>query len=298
MHKPEVQIIADSVSPDGIRLISFQLRYWRPIHSELMTHRVFSRNAGSSRARPSATIIEQVNDDPWGPNFWGKNQAGMQAHSEVADLSKHVAQNLWRAAAHSASIHAGNLLDLGLHKQIVNRVLEPFTFIDVLVTATAFNNWYALRDHKDAQPEIRELAAAMKELQQVSTPTQLKWGEWHLPYILPADRAAVVDELASQIITDQICINDMLCKISTARCARISYRAFDGTVPPIQTDLEFYRKLLVQQPVHASPAEHQGTPDKCERVNKHLIWESPELHGNFTGWIQYRKLLKNEFIAG
>lgn len=286
-------IVADSISPDGIRLTTFQLRYWRPIHSELMTHRVFSRNAGSSRARPSAKIIEQVRTEPWGPIHWGANQAGMQADSEIQHVGN--AKDRWQWAAEEAAKAAEGMLNIGLHKQIVNRVLEPFTYIDVLVSATEFNNWFALRDHKDAQPEIQELARLMKHAMHESIPKNIHVGEWHLPYITDEDwKAAQRKCQEGRITRDMPSYKEMLevvRKISVARCARVSYKAFDGTVAPIEKDLELFEQLLVNQPLHASPAEHQATPDDQD-------WTHPKEWGNFVGWRQYRKMLPNEYVTG
>ena len=186
-------VIADSISDQGIRITTFQLRYWRAIHAELMTHRVFSRNAGSSRARPSKAIIEQVAHDPWGPIVWGLNEPGMQANN-LADISVGM-QSLWswRNIAKRAANSATVLLNLGLHKQIVNRVLEPFTYIDVVVTATDYANWFALRLDEDAQPEIQQLAQAMESAMAASAPAMLKPGEWHLPYITVSDHTNIQD---------------------------------------------------------------------------------------------------------
>lgn len=279
-------IIADSISPEGIRLITWQLQYWRPIHSELMTHRVFSRNAGSSRARPSKSIINQVINDPWGPLHWGKNQPGMQANAELDGEDLHNARAAWCAAAHKAASEAEVMLSLGVHKQIVNRLLEPFTYIDVVLSGTDFANWYALRDHKDAQPEIRELASLMKEVQAHSEPQLLQPGQWHLPYIDELDG----EEARNCCESDQDII-DLLRKVSAARCARVSYKLHDGSNTGFTKDLELFDRLLVSQPLHASPAEHQATPLELGDTNFQQC-------GNFRGWRQFRKMLPNEFVAG
>ena len=310
-------IVADSISPDGIRLTTFQLRYWRPIHSELMTHRVFSRNAGSSRARPSAKIIEQVRNEPWGPIHWGANEPGMQANSEIAFSGD--ARDEWEFAARGAAVAAEALMELKLHKQIINRLLEPFTYIDVLVTATDYANWFALRDHPAAQPEIQELARLMKFAYAESLPNPLHGGQWHLPYITYEDwKAAERYCQIGRITRDMPSYKEKLAiilKISVARCARVSYKAFDGNVAPIEKDLELYDQLLGSSPVHASPAEHQATPDRITKyvlnrpepdfdhpfgIENHEIedWMVPELHGNFRGWIQFRKTLPNEYVPG
>jgi hypothetical protein len=307
-------VIADSISDQGIRITTFQLRYWRAIHSELMTHRVFSRNAGSSRARPSKAIIEQVAHDPWGPIVWGLNEPGMQANN-VADISVGM-QSLWswRNIAKRAANSATVLLNLGLHKQIVNRVLEPFTYIDVVVTATDYANWFALRLDKDAQPEIQQLAQVMKDAMDASKPVLLNPGEWHLPYITTNDYAEAQNHVSYVISKDRPeTLLDLLKKISAARCARTSYKAFDGKVASIDDDLSLFDKLMSSNLKHASPTEHIATPDikigsrnidpstqtredpygLCES-----IWKNPKLHANFRGWIQFRKTIPNEFIEG
>lgn len=284
-------IIADSTSPEGIRLITWQLRYWRPIHSELMTHRVFSRNAGSSRARPSQAIIDQVMRDPWGPLHWGANQAGMQANEELSDVKKDLAERRWKTAATEAAFQAQDMNRIGAHKQIVNRLLEPFTYIDVVLSGTDFANWYALRDHKDAQPEIRELASLMKEVQAHSEPTLLQPGEWHLPYITEEDWAEArtyiygLHEHSHSIPKERIV--ELLKKASAARCARVSYKLHDGSKTDFAKDLDLFERLLVSQPLHASPAEHIASPD----VLVDNAWQQPKLHGNLHGWVQYRRTL-------
>lgn len=288
-------IIADSISPEGIRLTTFQLQYWRPIHSELMTHRVFSRNAGSSRARPSKAIIEQVCNDPWGPIHWGANEPGMQANAELEGIGLRDAQSGWKLAAKAAAEAANTLNAVGAHKQIVNRLLEPFTYIDVVLTATDFANWFALRDHADAQPEIRELAQLMREVYDHSTPTLLQPGQWHLPYISEEDFYTAGEYAGS---TNSQVILELLKKASAARCARVSYKLHDGSKTDFAKDLELFDRLLVSQPLHASPAEHQATPDIWDGDRHHAEWSNPSEHGNFRGWRQFRKQLPNEFVAG
>ena len=304
MHNAVVSVIADSNSTHVPRITTFQLRYWRPIHSELMTHRKFSRSAGSSRARPSKAIIEQVMNDPWGPLHWGKNQPGMQANTELDHSNKSTAVDIWRYSAQQAAKEAQRLLDLGAHKQIVNRILEPYTYIDVVVTATEYNNWFALRDHADAQPEIADLAQRMKAAMDASTPKFLKPGEWHLPYITENDWAEAYLFLKKNRVTrdepSQGELISLLRNISAARCARVSYKAFDGTVASIESDLDLCDKLMKAELVHASPFEHQARPDYLISNSGSLKqkWAEPHLHGNFTGWCQHRKLISNEYIPG
>lgn len=280
MHRAQAKVILDSISPEGIRLTTVQVRFWRPMLPELNTHRAISKNAGSSRARPSMAIIGQVRTDPWGPIHWGKNQSGMQAREELAGDDLFDAADEWRAAACAAATHAEVISFCGAHKQIVNRLLEPFTYVDVLLTATDWKNFFALRLHEDAQPEMQDLAQAIKDAMDASEPTLLQPGELHLPYVKDDEKESLPLEVQK--------------KLSVSRCAKISYTAFNGTVEPIEKELDRYRRLIESQPMHSSPAEHQATPDDGVRGE----WHSPHLHGNLYGWIQLRKTLPNEYVPG
>lgn len=270
----EAKIICDSVGPTGNRLTTFQLRYPRFIHAEFMTHRVFSRNASSSRAIPVKKIIESVKTDPAMPIHWGKNQRGMQAGKE---LDPEIGKQLWLEAKDEAIYKASAMEAVGFHKQIINRILEPFSHISVVCTATEYANFFGLRHHYMAQPEIEQLAKQMWEEYKTSSPAILKEGEWHLPYVTDVNKNVL--SIKEQIIT------------SVARCARVSYNNHDGGISEIHKDKELYDRLLGAQPIHASPAEHQGQamPDLTYPFG---IPRS----GNFTGWTQYRKTLEGECI--
>jgi thymidylate synthase ThyX len=265
-------VIAHSKCIKGKEIISLQLHYPKFIHSEFMTHRVFSRNASSSRAIPFDKFVTDVERDPAMPIHWGKNQPGMQAREEVDENIKQRAIKIWNQARDEAVWHADNLAALGVHKQIVNRLLEPFYHINVLVTATEWDNFFQLRAHEDAQPEMKELALVMQDTIKASTPNLLEKGQWHLPYIKKPE-------------FDQHNL-DTLIKISVARCARVSYKTHEDKLPEAIKDLVLYERLVGAEPLHASPAEHQATPDPY-----HLL---PHLYGNFVGWIQYRKVLETK----
>ena len=289
MHRAQAKVILDSISPEGIRLTTVQVRFWRPMLPELNTHRAISKNAGSSRARPSKAIIDQVRNDPWGPIHWGKNQAGMQARDELDQYWKDSSICHWLNSANHAASQAEKLLNNGAHKQIVNRLLEPFTYVDVLLTATDWANFFALRLHEDAQPEMQDLAQAIKSAMDASDPKLLQTGEWHLPYIEADDY-----ERACFHSNTECGRLEIIKRLSVSRCAKISYTAFDGTVEPIEKELDRYRRLMESQPCHSSPSEHQATPDDGVRGE----WHSPHLHANFYGWLQLRKTLPNEYVPG
>lgn len=279
----DAKIIADSVSESGVRLITMQLRYHRFIHPEFLTHRMFSRNASSSRAIPVSKLISDVEQEIAMPVFWGKNQKGMQAIEELSHGIRVEAIKVWLEQAKCAIEAAKELSDLGVHKQIANRILEPFSAISVVNTGTdeAYSNFFALRNHKDAQPEIQTLAKVMLLEYKNSTPVEMPTGHWHLPYITNED----VQETSSMDWESQC---DVLCKVSAARCARVSYLRHDNTKPSILDDMDLYMKLVGSKPLHASPTEHQAQAVKDKSYKS----------GNFHGWLQYRKTLANEYVIG
>jgi len=238
-----VKIIADSIY-NGSRLTTFQLMYPRFIHSEFMTHRVFSRNASSSRAIPVSKMIEQVRTNPAMPIHWGKNQSGMQATEELDADMKQKVQTSWEVAANNAALLAETMMECGAHKQVVNRILEPYQWISVVCTATTYDNFFALRSHADAQPEIKLLSDMMMAEYNSSVPKVLERGWYHLPYVSD-------EELKTLDI-------ETLCKCSAARCARVSYLTHDNKTPSIEKDLQLFDRLVGSEPIHASPTEHQS----------------------------------------
>ena len=276
-----VKIIADSISPQSIRITTFHLRYWRAIHAELMTHRAFSRNARSSRAVPSATLI---NEPSFIPRF-GMNKPGMQSeHLAPAELQVEWSRE-WEELANITRRFVTKWSGQGMHKQHANRPLEWFGYIDVLVTSVYWNNFFELRISQYAQPEFDELARLMSNEMVSNTPKLLQAGQWHLPYIRD-------EELEEHGL--ETCL-----VLSTARCARLSYRPFDGQ-DSMEAEVDRYKRLVVSRPVHASPAEHQATPDHYRWGSgdnyNNLIWDRPHLHGNFLGWVQHRKMLPYEAV--
>jgi len=272
------EVIADSIAPSGVRLTTLSLKYPRFIHSEFMTHRVFSRNASSSRAIPVNRIIEDIDKDWAKPLKFHKNKRGMQGGEEFDPADQEKLFSVWEQAKNDAVTRAKQMQELGAHKQYVNRILEPFSHISVVVTATDWDNFFALRYHHMAQPEIHALAIEVFQALGKSMPKHLNEGEWHLPYVTEKEAERVQD--------------GSLLKMSVARCARVSYNKHDGTTPTLEDDETLYERLLGAQPIHASPAEHQAM----------AVGDSGIRSGNFRGWVQYRKTLEgenvNSFYAG
>jgi hypothetical protein len=311
------KIILDSISPQGIRLTTMQLRYPRFIHAEFMTHRVFSRNASSSRAIPVKRLIEDLRRDPAMPIYWGRNKPGMQAGEDWHELVSvptasggiffhdRTREEAWLDLMETSIKYAEAFDESEYHKQIVNRLLEPWAHINVVVTATQYSNFFALRSHPDAQPEIKLLSDHMRLAMCSSVPSSVEKGQWHLPYVLGSDWQALRAFAKKNRITRDEPQHEELVKlalmVSVARCARVSYKTHDGRETSVEEDIELAHKLVVSTPLHASPAEHQATPDKpywFNSANKEYGWQNPKLHGNLNGWKQHRKMLPNEFVEG
>lgn len=261
------RIIADSVNPIGKRATTFVLTYPRFIHSELMTHRVFSRNAASSRAIPIGKMLKAIINEPAAFVHWGANARGMQSNGELTGWKKWAVVRLWYLGCYLAVIVSWLMSKCGAHKQLANRVTEPWAHMTTIVTGTEFGNFFNLRCHPAAQPEFQDLAFKMLEVYLDSVPKQLAWGEWHLPF---AD-----SYLAENLTTEQ------LLKIVTARCARVSYLNFEGEIDH-EKDYGLHDDLA--RDGHASPFEHA----LCAKE------PTPGQFSNALGYVQYRKMIPNE----
>jgi len=313
----QAQAILASKGPEQEPIYTIRMRYPRIIHAEGKTHRMtpfrtaieedisvmddttLSRNAGSSRARPAKVTIQEVRDTPFIPWHWGKNQSGMQATEEnnnpvwLYPKEPCEREHAWQAAAKSAADAAQAFADSGYHKQVFNRLLEPFSWIDVLATGTASNwkNFLWLRDHEDAEPHIADLAVLVGKAMKTCEIQNLSHYEWHLPYITESDLAYATETFCDEYLTKTKEGWDFLLKVSAARCARISYAPFGSKEPNIEADLDLYEKLVGNARIHASPMEHQATPDT---PHDEETWDNPQLHGNLNGWIQFRQTIPNQ----
>ena len=299
-----VRVVADSINEnlkgEPTRITTFHLQYQRFYHSELLTHKMLSRNSSSTRAIPILTMLKQVWNNPATPISWGANIPGMQAKAELTGLKLSLAKFLWASSAKFAGIHAWLMAKVGLHKQVGGRGLDPYQIINTVVTATELENLFWLRDHTDAQPEFRELAQTMIKARNMSKPVSLKVGEWHLPFVTSSrDWEGVMRYYDGE--GKEVCLNDAL-KISAACCASISYRKVDAT---LEAAKRIWDKLVTSQPVHGSPTEHQATPMTKEYYDSWFIGRPlPGIShqdrnrtlwsANFKNWVQHRKLIPNE----
>lgn len=132
----KAKIVLDSLSPKGFRLTTFELRYPRYIHAEFLTHRVFSRNSQSNRAIPTKKLIRDVIDHPVVPLEFGVNKRGMHATELLPPTEAELCRREWTYSRWNAVKLAESLHASGVHKQVVNRVLEPYQWITTLCTAT------------------------------------------------------------------------------------------------------------------------------------------------------------------
>ena len=289
----EASMLLDSRAPCGSRLSTFVIRLPYSILQELNTHRMLEKSAASLRAIPTMKLIRRVVDDPFMPVHWGTNQPGMQAYEELTGWRRWAAKKTWRAARYGAVAGAYTMHKLGAHKQLSNRLLSPWLMATVIISGTEWDNMFWLRTHKSAEPHFRELAIKMYRLYANSTPQELKFGEWHLPFITHEDWPRInqlalkwVDEgissspSARNLISPVIAI-EIAKKVSTGRCARVSYETHDGK-RDIEKDIELHDKLFAGvktgEPLHSTPAGHQA-----------MALSTSERVGPFIGWQQYRK---------
>jgi thymidylate synthase-like protein len=299
----DAKVLADSRSPAGHRLTTLEATFPRFVLAEFNTHRVFSRNSASSRAIPIAKQLRRVLEDPYVPIEFGSNQPGMQAGAALTGGKRDAAEREWLHARDDAVRRVlglvadpdaisvdDDLLDvlgeveeairnreqpagwLNVHKQVANRLLEPFMWHTVIVTATEWDNFWNLRCHADAQPEIRLTAESMRAATEACEPAELDWDDWHLPLIHPEDR-----EQATSI--------EDLIKISAGRCARVSYLTHAGK-RDLGADIQLHDRLL--ESGHMSPLEHPAKPLTAGEL------EASEWSGNFRGWRSYRKNISGE----
>ena len=294
------KIIADSISDQGDRMTTMEIEYPRFILAELNTHRMLSKNSASSRAIPVKTMHEHIRSNTATPVYWGKNQAGMQAKEELqgADLSE--AKYIWNKARDAAIAYSGTLADLNVHKQITNRLTEPWMLMKTVISGTEYANLYYLRDHDDAQPELRDLVHKMHEAHKANTPVHLAPGEWHLPYVKTVrnshGRLQYFDANGAVLTAVEARV------VSASCCAQVSYRRNDDSV---EKAYKIFQQLIESEPCHASPVEHQATPMDISTMCRFEpeTWEDGVTHvstngdlwsGNLRGWVQFRKLVPGE----
>ena len=299
-------VICDSISEQGVRLTTFEIEYPRIVMSEFNTMRAISKNSSSSRAIPVSKMLEHTQNINLKPIYFGSKKSGMQAGDELGGNDLINAKLFWEAALFDAITWATELDELGVAKEVCNRLVEPFQLVKVVCTATDWDNFFNLRLHPDADPNICMLAYKMYEAMQESKPIKLKAGEWHLPFVNVGwngkGEMCYADDDFNFVELEQAI------KLSAASCASISYRTEGMTLEKAD---KIFDMLIKAEVVHSSPLEHCATPVKPKfnelgkvRVNcsEPQSWEDGVTHmnkqgelcsGNLRGWVQYRHLLKS-----
>jgi thymidylate synthase ThyX len=282
------KVIADSIAPrTHDRVTTMEVCLPRFMLPEFNTHRVFSRNSASSRAIPVAKMVKRLRESPAIPVEWPAEQRGMQGGEALSEEAATIARHHWLQARDEAIERVLELWELGLHKSVSNRLIEPFAMHTIVVTATAWENFFIQRCSPLAQPEIRVAAVLMRDAYDASEPQVLAEGEWHTPYMDPETMEEIEEHWPTAT------------KISAARCARVSYLTQDGR-RDIAQDLELYQRLTSAQPAHWSPLEHVATPDRYNRQvedhrfvdmdgrTRHASTHHLPKAGNLLGWRSLR----------
>jgi thymidylate synthase ThyX len=284
LFTPTAKIILDSVSPNDHRLTTFEVNTHRFVLAEFNTHRVFTRNSASSRAIPFNKMVKKAKESTAFPVSWLRNQPGMQGGNSLAQHEIDSAVRYWMNALDKVVEIADKLAnELKLHKQVVNRLLEPWLPHTIALTSTEWDNFFWQRCHKDAQPEIK---AAADDIQYAyftnKNINHVLYGGWHTPYI---DADTYEDILNT---TPPDLIQTTLKQVSAARCARVSYLTQDG-IRDYKEDLALYNRLINADVLHASPLEHVATPAFEFDSFKRVPHTAPRYRlSNFVGWNQFR----------
>lgn len=293
-------VLADSINPKtGTRVTTLEVEMPRFIWSELLTHRVFSRNGASSRAIPIQRKISHVWNNPAMPIHWGRNCAGMAAREEIGEWHKFFAKKAWVAASRIACVSSYVLYKIGVHKQIANRILEPFEIYKAVITSTEWENFFWLRDDNDAQPEIQETAQVIKQALSDSTPVPLTEGQWHIPYV---EQEMVLDPFKNEMVQKFFIRNEDLSRnyisledarrIGASCCAQVSYRRLDTS---LEKALKIFDKLVGYHKFHASPFEHIVTPAVPNSSGTtHMDTNGNLWSGNTRHFTQWRHLIELE----
>jgi len=277
----ECKVIADTISHKK-RITTLEITYPRFIHAEIMTHRDRARNAGSSRAIPWATMSERIQNHPVIPIKWGLEQKGMQTGDDIPPELAALAEYLWLMARTEAMQYADQIHNIGktygqfygdykyqdvrIHKSIPNRITEPWMWITVVMTATSWRNFFKQRVDSQAEIHMQEIAKLMLATVKNSDPVE---ADMHLPYIQEDDwNTPVPLPGPSQSILAQ------MMKVSTARCARVSYVQHGQKTKSFLADLALGEKLETSG--HWSPFEHPAV-------------YTGERSGCYNGWQSYRK---------
>ena len=311
----QCELVMHSISPRGKELLSYEITFPRSVLAEVVTHRILtmqtqdgeageldglfirertalqslSKNSASSRAIPFKQMVAAVANDPYIPEKWSKGGPGMQESGWIEDPMTVVEANVKWIQARDQMIEAATAMhNLGIHKQDVNRLLEPWGWVKQIISGTEWANFFALRTDKDAHPAFRRIARMMYLAKEVSTPKHVKYGEWHVPYVGQGTLQALAEKIGVSH-SSPFERDSMVLQVSAARCAWVSYDppGMDGFTN--EKAFATYKKLMSGPLKHVSPVEHQGTP-----LDEYVERTHPNYRSNFSGWMQARKTIIDE----
>jgi len=327
----EAKILADSISVVGHRLTTFEVTFPRIVLAEVNTHKMISKNSASSRAIPVGERIVAIETDPFIPESFGKNKAGMQ-HEEILDGDADMAaRKHWMQAMGACVVEARAMEGINVHKQLANRLLEPFSWHTAILSGTDWDNFEHLRVHPAAQGEFSKAARMMMDMKRESTPVLVEPGTWHLPHVPEVYYGAVRSKVEPGAWLNWA-------KVSAARCGRVSFMRQNAQ----NFDKDVARADAFISDGHMSPLEHparpmtpweldafeqweadfwvEGNGTRTMRVSEHFLRQvqdydtvpggsgMPEIRlksepkrvnycGNFNGWVQLRKHVPGEADA-
>lgn len=275
----QAKVILDSINPDGYRLTTMEVTLHRFVLAELNTHRTFVRNSASSRAIPVEKQLAMVTEHPAFPVEYRTEKPGMSGGEHLHGRDLQDAIGLLDDIHHYTTSRIKQYLEEHpekpnrLHKSIVNRLIEPFMWHTVIISAVEWQNFFEQRCSPLAQPEIRLAAELMREAYNSSQPRVVGNDSWHTPYIQPEEYDILSLEQRKAV--------------SSARCARVSYLNHDGE-KDVEKDLTLYNRLVSARPAHYSPLEHVATPAVYKQAAR----------GCFGTWRQHRHDVEDAILEG
>jgi len=280
----KAKIVQDSSLPTGERLLTFSVMYGRLIHSELLRHRAASHSVKSSRAIPTHKYRAEVMEKIYVPVKFGTKKRGMQA-GEPTFLTKFYGEKIWKLSSKFACFFHWMMEKFGIHKEVANRVLEPYVWVEETITveADALKEIANLRIHDDAQEDVRRIVEEMVYEMDRSTPVELNQEQWHVPYVVRRqveNEMIYTDNNGNKLTLDQAIV------CSAARCARSSYANHDNSMSSYDKDIGLAKQLIGSEPMHLSPFEHQARPFIDDT-------EKSQYGSNFRNFFQQRKAIEN-----
>ena len=239
VNNTSATVLAATKNARGKRIVTWELVYPRYIHAELMTHRCFSRNAASSRAVPIERMVREVIEAPVFFEEVGLDKPGMSSDGEVRPGVRDGFRMGWKELGRNVALMVERWSkEYGIHKQVLNRALEPWVRIRTIVTTTETKNFFDLRLDKAAQPEMQVLARCMKESLEHAEKEGIYSNKYHIPY----------KECFKEEVPECLFVR------SVAACARVSGLRQDGKPTTLEDDLKLFKRLYEKG--HLSPFEH------------------------------------------